>query len=442
MKFIHAADIHLDSPLLGLEREGAPVQEMRLATRRAFQNLVSLAREEEVGLVLIAGDLYDQDWKDYNTGLFFLGQLALLRDAGIRVIMVSGNHDAASRISRQLRLPDNSVLLSDRSPQTVLLEDLGLAVHGQSYQSPVVSCNLVPGYPAPLPGFFNIGLLHTCADGRPGHEAYAPCSPADLSLKGYDYWALGHVHGREVLSREPWVVFSGNIQGRHANETGCKGVTLVSVEDGLVESVEERALDVMRWERIRLDLAGLQDSEELLEAVGSAVAAASGAAEGRPLAVRVTLTGSTALHRALLEDPESWLGQARAEVARLGLEAWIEKVEVQTAAPVEVEEMADRQDAIGALFRATRSLREDPQLLDTLLAPLREVVAKLPASLAGNGGAPLKDGFLKAEEERMLLVDQAEQLLLARIANWPGMEPPRLGERGNVAAGRERGSSE
>jgi DNA repair exonuclease SbcCD nuclease subunit len=98
MKFIHAADIHLDSPLVGLRfYEGAPVDEIRGATRRAFQNLIELAITEKVDFILIAGDLYDGDWKDYNTGLFFLKEMAKLRDHGIRVFMISGNHDATSR---------------------------------------------------------------------------------------------------------------------------------------------------------------------------------------------------------------------------------------------------------------------------------------------------------------------------------------------------------
>ena len=93
LKFLHAADIHLDSPLHGLERyEGAPVEELRSATRRAFDNLIELAIAEDVSFVLLAGDLYDGDWKDYNTGLYFVGQMRKLKEAGIRVFIVSGNN--------------------------------------------------------------------------------------------------------------------------------------------------------------------------------------------------------------------------------------------------------------------------------------------------------------------------------------------------------------
>jgi exonuclease SbcD len=247
-KFIHAADVHLDSPLRGLEQyEGAPVEEIRGASRRALENLVELAIAEQVAFVLFAGDLYDGDWKDYNTGLYFGRQMTKLREAGIRAFLLSGNHDAASQLTRHLRLPDNIKILSDQKPESVSLEDFGVMLHGQGFPRRVVTENLSAGYPKPVPHLFNIGLLHTSVDGREGHEPYAPCSLEGLLSKGYDYWALGHVHRREILHQDPWVVFPGNIQGRHVRETGPKGCTVVTVRDGRVLSVEHRDLNVLRW---------------------------------------------------------------------------------------------------------------------------------------------------------------------------------------------------
>lgn len=175
MKFIHAADIHLDSPLVGLQfYEGAPVEEVRGATRRALENLVELAAAEKVDFVLLAGDLYDGDWKDYNTGLFLSHQMSRLREEGIRVFIISGNHDAASQITKHLRMPDNVKTLSVRHPETDRIEKLGLAIHGQGYAVRAVTDDLAGGYPLASPHHFNIGLLHTSLDGREGHESYAP----------------------------------------------------------------------------------------------------------------------------------------------------------------------------------------------------------------------------------------------------------------------------
>ncbi|HEX2224620.1 MAG TPA: DNA repair exonuclease, partial [Thermoanaerobaculia bacterium] len=205
LKFLHASDVHLDSPLRGLERyDGAPAEEIRGATRRALANLVDLALAEEVAFVLLAGDLYDGDWKDYNTGLFFAAQMRRLEEVGTPVFVISGNHDAASQITRVLRPPDNVTVFSTRKAETVEIKGLEVALHGQGFATGTATENLAAAYPPARPHFFNVGLLHTSLDGRPGHATYAPCTVDGLRARGYQYWALGHVHARELASRDPW----------------------------------------------------------------------------------------------------------------------------------------------------------------------------------------------------------------------------------------------
>ncbi len=207
---------------------------IRGATRRALENLVHLAIDEDAKFVLLAGDLYDGDWRDYSTAPFLSAQMSKLRQHAIRVFAVSGNHDAESQISRLLNMPDNVTVFSTRAPQTRLLEELGVAIHGQGLPRRAIPEDLTVSYPSRLKGMFNIGLLHTSATGCEGHATYAPCTLDGLRSRQYDYWALGHVHNREVLCTEPWIVFSGNIQGRHVREPGPKGCTLVTVRDGQV----------------------------------------------------------------------------------------------------------------------------------------------------------------------------------------------------------------
>ena len=167
----------------------------------------------------------------------------------IPVIMIAGNHDAANKMTRALRLPENVRFLAHERPETVLLEDLGVAIHGQSFAKPAVIENLAVAYPKPVTGCSNIALLHTGMGGVDGHERYAPCTLDDLRTRGYDYWALGHVHTRQVLCKEPQVVFAGNVQGRHIRETGPKGCLLVTIgTDQRIETAFER-LDQVRWER-------------------------------------------------------------------------------------------------------------------------------------------------------------------------------------------------
>ena len=409
MKLLHAADVHLDSPLRGLERyPGAPAERIRGATRRALEGLVRLAQDEEVSLVLLAGDLYDGGWRDYNTGLFFNSQMSRLREAGIRVVVAAGNHDAASRITRYLRPPDNVVFLSTARAETVAFEDLGVAVHGRGYPTRQVTEDLSAGYPDSLPGLLNVGLLHTSLDGRPGHERYAPCSLAALVGRGYDYWALGHVHAREVLHRDPWIVFSGNLQGRHVRETGAKGCTLVEVEDGAICGVEHRAVDVLRWACCELDAAEVVGGGDVVAMARAALAEVMEEAEGRPVAARLVVRGETRAHAALAAAPDRWRSELRAAATDLG-EVWLEQVRLATAPPVLPG--LGTADALGALLDGVRALEGDLATLRQLAAGVDELQRRLPPELR-EGEEPVE--LLSDDNLRAALAD-VRGLLVARL---------------------------
>ncbi|MCL4245062.1 MAG: DNA repair exonuclease, partial [Candidatus Dadabacteria bacterium] len=295
-RFIHTADIHLDSPLRGLEgMEGPAVERIRTATRKAFTNLVTEAVEREVDFVVIAGDLYDGDWRDYRTGLFFVAQMGRLARAGIPAFILYGNHDAESQITRRLTLPDNVKTFSAKKPETYVLEDIGAALHGQGYHKRDVTENLAASYPDPVPGAFNIGVLHTGMGGMGGHENYAPCALAELVARGYDYWALGHVHQGSVLHERPHIVFPGNLQGRHVRETGPKGGHLITVEDNEITSFETLRTDVVRWEILKVDAGGCERISDAVEPVRSALEEAiKSRADRRKLACRQDHGGAAA----------------------------------------------------------------------------------------------------------------------------------------------------
>lgn len=409
-KFIHTADIHLDSPLKGLEaHEDAPVDEIRGATRRAFDNLIDLAVEEEVDFVLIAGDLYDGDWKDYNTGLFFLGRMGRLARAGIRVFIVSGNHDAASQITRAMPLPDNTVFFSSGKTQSLKLDDLGVAIHGRSYPTRSVTDNLAAEFPGYDPGSFNIGLLHTSLTGRQGHENYAPCSQDELKARGYDYWALGHVHSREIVCEDPWIVFPGNIQGRHIREAGARGATLVTVEDGRVTRVEERALDVLRWTECRLDLSGCENREEVYEQVRSAMEKELSLADGRTLALRLRLEGRTPLHGQFRAGSDRWSEEFQGIAAGLG-EVWLEQVKFRTNRKTSLEELLEEDSPFSGLLRRVQNLELNKGELPVLAPDLGVLKTRLPADL-------LDEDILSAggAEELAELREEIKELLIAKL---------------------------
>jgi DNA repair exonuclease SbcCD nuclease subunit len=382
-RFLHAADIHLDSPLRGLERyEGAPAERIRGATRNALENLVQLAVEQQVAFVLLVGDLYDGDWRDYNTGLFLAKEMTKLRKADISVFVVAGNHDAASQITRSLHLPENVTSLSTRVPETVQINELGVTIHGQGFPRRVVPEDLSKSYPEASPGLFNIGLLHTSVTGREGHDVYAPCTVEGLLSKGYDYWALGHVHQREVLHQDPWILFPGNTQGRHIRETGPKGCTLVTVEGGSVEAVEHRDLDVLRWAVCRVDAAGIERPEEAVERVRKVFEEELDGGEGRLLALRVEVEGACRAHAELLRDPARWVNEIRAAATDVSWGSlWVEKVKLRTRSLADLDDMVQREDALGDLLRYIGELDPCDDEVRSLTQELSDLRAKLPAEL-------------------------------------------------------------
>jgi DNA repair exonuclease SbcCD nuclease subunit len=417
-KFIHAADIHLDSPLRGLEQyEGAPVQEIRDAARRALANLVDLAIDQEVAFVLIAGDLYDGDWRDYNTGLYFVDQVRRLREANIPLYLISGNHDAANRMTRTLRMPDNVTFFSADAPETALIPELDVAIHGQSFATAAVYDDLSEGYPVAKSGYFNVGILHTCASGREGHDRYAPCSLEGLKAKGYDYWALGHIHIREILSEQPIIAFSGNIQGRHIKETGAKGCLLVTVNDDQSMQADFRALDVLRWDVANIDVSESQGVDDVLDLVAAEIESCHGKAAGRLLALRIELTGQTAAHRDLHARKDHWTNEIRSLAIDVGKgDVWIEKVKLRTSSPTSKSTPTDiPDDAIGELAALFERARTDTSQLAELDFDFADVVKKLPAELK-TLARPDDPEWLRE------ILAEAEPLLLSRLAGSEGEE--------------------
>lgn len=380
--FIHAADIHLDSPLKGLERyEGAPTH-LQNATRQAFDNLIKLALDEEVDFLLIAGDLYDGDWRDYNTGLYFATRMNQLREANIPVFIVRGNHDAASQITRHLSLPENVVDFSSDKPETKLLENLGVAIHGQGFRQRATTTNLAQGYPEPKLGYFNIGLLHTALDGRVGHEPYAPCSLQDLVNKGYDYWALGHVHRQEIVQQEPLIIYPGNLQGRHINETGAKGCTVVTLNNGKVDKLRHVDLDVLRWSKTKINCAELSSPDDILDQIRLQIARKLEIADGRVLAFRFELEGATLAHQALHRDRERWINEIRLVVQEVaGDDGWLESVKIRTSSRRDISKLAQDHLPIGFLLNYFAEIEKDPELLNEIKGEFQTLKSRLPSEL-------------------------------------------------------------
>jgi len=380
-RFIHSADIHLDSPLRGLD-ETAPQQTIREAPRRALENLVQLCLDERVDFLIIAGDLYDGDCNDYATAQFFGQQMRRLNS--IPVVIIRGNHDSASKLTNQLPLPENVRILSSKAPETVDFEKYHVAIHGQSFDTKAVTENLVRGYPPAKPGWFNIGVLHTSLTGNANHDNYAPCTVEELQNKEYHYWALGHIHTRQVVrDANPTIVFPGNVQGRHARETGPKGAYLVAVDDFGNVSLNFRELDVVRWSLVGCLAHGDDDLDAIATRATSVACTARDADNERLAIVRLRISGKTSAHSQLLAEPRRQTQEWREAIQnRSNEQVWLEKVSFDTTAFEEVETSTDVEDARSEVRAVVAELESDPVRFAEFCSEFKELhdlKAKLPA---------------------------------------------------------------
>jgi DNA repair protein SbcD/Mre11 len=411
-RFLHAADIHLDSPLHGLARyEGVPADEVRGATRAAFDNLIQHAIDEEVDFVVIAGDLFDGDWKDMGTGLYFSSAMGRLDKADIPVFLLAGNHDAASVLTRNLPWPPNVRQFGSRRPETHRIEKIGVAVHGQSFATAAVTENLVLAYPDPDESLFNIGVLHTALAGREGYVNYAPCDVNDLRAKRYDYWALGHVHDFEVVSTQPHVVFPGNIQGRSVREVGAKGAVIIDVVDREVISVEPVELDVIRWVIVDVDCTGANADEVQSLMRDVLVDAHAKSAAGRPMVARIILAGESRDAAALRDRDISLRDDARALAASVSPDLWIEKVKVRVIAP-KLDAAVEISDDLSSLIS---DAVDSAELADDLREDLAPFISSAKASL-GEANKDDEMRFSANAGDWARILDEAVVTLRSRLA--------------------------
>jgi DNA repair exonuclease SbcCD nuclease subunit len=384
VRFIHAADIHLDSPLTGLSAYAdAPVEMLRTATRDAFTNLVAEAIEQQVDFMVIAGDLYDGTWKDHNTGIYFCREMGRLKKAGIPVYVLFGNHDAESEMTKKLVLPDNVSTFESRKPTTFCLGHLKVALHGRSFKEPATVENLAAGYPAPVPGMLNIGVLHTALEGNAAHASYAPCSVDELHAKGYDYWALGHVHEYQEWQGASRIVFPGNLQGRHIRETGARGAVLVTADESGIQQVERLFVDVLRWRSLKVDASACGSLQEVVRAIGKELLEIVEASQSAiPTAVRVTVIGKTAAHGDLFGLEAHLRSEVLAQAAAIGTDrVWIEKVKVATSSADDGEVIRARADALSDLQSLLEAAETDADFLKALSEDLRGLITKAPLEL-------------------------------------------------------------
>ncbi|MCD1259131.1 DNA repair exonuclease [Paenibacillus athensensis] len=408
LRFLHAADLHLDSPFKGMATLPEPIRErVREATFDALRALVTLAERERVDFVVVSGDVYDLSDRSLRAQIRFQRALERLAAAHIPVYVIHGNHDPEDGRAAQLNWPQAVHFFASDRVETVAVEKPGRGViahvHGISYKTAAVHDNLALRFRGADPGVCQIALLHTNVDGDPAHGNYAPCTRRDLLDRGIDYWALGHVHTRQVLCDQPAIVYPGNIQGRSVRETGPRGCYIVEIDETGRADLQFHALDAVRWYQETLSVQGLGTEQQLKDALLGRLEQVREQADGRSAVVRIVLEGRSAVGRLLrrgraLEELTAELREGEADRSRF---VWLESIDDRSRSELDWEALQQEASFLGDLLRLSGHLQQDDEALRAFAAEALAALDSLP-SVAGRphaaGDEQLREWLRAAEE--------------------------------------------
>lgn len=376
-RFIHAADLHLDSPFKGLTATNQAVGDKLLrSTFDAYTAVIELCIEKNVDCLVVAGDVFDGAEDSLPGQLRFVDGLKRLEQHDIRVFICHGNHDPLDSWGAQLSFPDNVHRFMSDAECVRIAED-GVppyAVCGISYPTQEVKRSLLGTFPQRDWPEFTIGLLHASVGPADGHQSYAPCSVKELTRLGYDYWALGHVHTREILQdSDPWIGYPGNPQGRSPRETGARGVYVVEVEDDKRVTTKFVPVHAVRWEQCNVSIDGLETVDQLDEHLDETVHALGEDIDNRPVVYRIRLIGRGALHQQLAEDDseQQWADRLNGFEEEVSGNRdpfpWCAGVKIETAsAIIDLDGLRKGDDAVGDFLKLTHEWAHDATLADRI----------------------------------------------------------------------------
>ncbi|MTI83662.1 MAG: DNA repair exonuclease [Firmicutes bacterium] len=412
--FIHAGDLHLDSPFRGFEHISdidEPIKEnilrrLRNCTFAALENIVDACIEYEVDFLVLSGDIYDLVDRSIRAELRFRNAIERLADRGIPVFAVHGNHDFDNGIRARLTWPENVHFFSPGEVEyrEVIRQGKEIArIYGISYPRRDVTENYAAKFKRHQNAPFAIGVLHCNVGGVPEHENYSPCQVSDLVQSGMDYWALGHVHSHRVLKDSPCIVYAGSPQGRNPRETGDKGCCMVNVsENGLID-LQFLAVDDVRWTETRISIDNIQSEGELITQLDNQLTGIRSIHNKKSVVTRIILTGRGPLHRKLQSGAlADILEELRLRLAgEEGDFIWPESIKCTTGIPLDKEALRKGETLLADLL----ALRGRADKDETLRSMLRESLAPLE-DRTGSYVSPL------SENELDLLLEVAEDLAI------------------------------
>lgn len=402
LRFVHTADLHLDSPLRSLAMQNPALAELvENATHTALVRTVDLCLSQSVHALLIAGDLYDGDQKSMHTAALLSAQMRRLDAAGIPVFIIRGNHDSLSTITKRLALPTNVHVFDARGGHVDLLDNLGnnlATIHGVSYAKPHAPESLLPKFSSPIKDNINIGMLHTSLAGSAGHDVYAPCAVSELDVFGYDYWALGHIHKRSVQGKKSTIVMPGIPQGRDVGETGPGTVSLVSINNDRNVTVQEHIVSPVQFEIINLDVSICRDWHHLMDKLTSSIKKIRQATKSDHVIARVVISGKTHLHFNLVRDKDLLLATLQTECESIG-NVWIEKLRIKSSNDNNQNGETSTNEALPDLAAIiNESVLSSEQVKSDANEELRVFTSKLPIEV--------RNLFGETEQERADMLDK------------------------------------
>lgn len=374
VQFVHAADLHLDTPFESIGRVAPTVaQELRDASLKTWDGLVQLCIDQNAAFLLLAGDIYDGEDRGVRAQVRFRRGLERLFERGIQTLIVHGNHDPnGGRWSAIREWPPGVTVFGHECVQSMVLERDGsplAVVHGISYATRDVADNLALRFrrgPESAPHF---GLLHCNVGCNPDHPAYSPCTLDDLRAAGMDYWALGHIHVRQILaSSDPWIVYPGNLQGRSLkpSEQGLKGATVGTIEYGRIVNIQFAPIPHVRFADIDVDVTALRDLPEVVARLEEEVEIEKGRGPLRGLIARAALTGRGPIHEQL-QGPgkgDGLLRTLREEAADQVPFVWWSAIDDATQPSIDRNVIRERGDFSAELIKLAEGLAADHERLN------------------------------------------------------------------------------
>jgi len=407
VRFIHAADFHLDAPFKGVDATDERVRRTLVeSTYRALDAVVDACIGRSVDFLVVAGDAYNSRDKSVRAQFAFQRAMTRLAEAGIPVFLVWGNHDPADGWSAGIALPENVHVFGTGGVERVGLDvdGVAVAVYGRSFRKAAETANLARGFSRTGGDELAVGVLHANVGGRPEYDDYAPCSADDLRAARMDYWALGHIHLPEVLFAETsTAAYAGCTQGLDPTQTGSRGCWEVTLDGGGAVLEQVPTAQVL-WDFRTVDVSEAAGIEDVHSLTLAACEAASDDAQGLPVIVRIELIGRSDVHAELARP--GVMADVLTEVRSAGMDGdpwvWVDRIRDHTRPAIDLGTLRASEEFAGDLVRTADELLADPQAAEAL-------VAEIASPLLDKAGTDL------AAPDVLAVIERARDLALDRL---------------------------